>query len=132
MLIDTHILIWALEGITGSMGPKTKTLVKENFDDFTVSAASLLEIKLKQRRGGLKQTDLMALLELLNKNNLNLLSINPEHALKIPAQNVTTHTDPFDLTLIAQAMHENLPFLTCDAEILKINHPALKLIDGRL
>ncbi len=39
-------------------------------------------------------------------------------------------SDLFDLLLIAQAISENLVFLTADSEILKLNRPGLQLIDA--
>lgn len=131
MLIDTHILVWVVQGTAGNMGIKTLKLVQGSLDGYTVSAASLMEIRLKQRRGGLEDLTIGRLMGGLKLSGVNMLDILPSHIIHIPDSDVIEHADPFDLTLMAQAIAEGLPLLTCDEKILDANIPGLRLVDGR-
>lgn len=94
--------------------------------------ASFLEIKIKQRRGGLTQLSIIQLETKARLEGAAILDIQLKHLVEVPGLEVTPHADPFDLLLIAQAISENIPLLTCDAEMLKVSCPGLRLIDGRL
>ena len=131
MLIDTHILLWLYEGVVGHMGMETDALVKNNLTTCTVSMASFFEIKVKQRKGGLKQFSIIDLETKARLEGMSILDIGLEHLFSLPGKEIISHADPFDLVLIAQAVAEGVPFLTCDAAILKIAQPGLRLIDGR-
>jgi PIN domain nuclease of toxin-antitoxin system len=131
MLIDTHILLWPLEGFPGAMGADTLGLVREKPQSLTVSAASLLEICLKQRKGGLKQLPLAEIQQALASSGTQVLDITAIHLQHIPSQDESPHSDPFDLLLVAQSISEATPFLTCDEQILSMKITGLHLIDGR-
>jgi PIN domain nuclease of toxin-antitoxin system len=76
-----------------------------------VSAASAWEIAIKKAAGRLEAPD--DLLEAIEANNFDALSISPAHALAagaLPAH----HDDPFDRMLIAQARAEGLIVVTVD------------------
>lgn len=132
MLIDTHILVWVAEATIGNMGPKTEKLVRERFSDCFISMASFFEVKTKQRRGGLTHLSIIQLETRARLEGATVLDIQLKHLVEFPGLAVTPHADPFDLLLMAQAISEGVPLLTCDAEILKVSHPDLSLIDGRL
>lgn len=131
MLIDTHILVWSFEGIPGNMGPETVALVKKEFNNCFVSMASFFEIKVKQRKGGLKQFSIVKMETDSRLRGIGILDIQLKHIVEIPGLNIAAHADPFDLILVAQAISEETPLLTCDQKILNIAHPGLRLIDGR-
>lgn len=132
MLIDTHILLWVFEDIAGKMGPQTKSMVKQNFSNCSVSMASFFEIKIKQRKGSLPQFSIITLETNTRLEGAAILPVELNHLVEVPDIKVTRHADPFDLLLIAQAISEKIPLLSCDEEILKISYPGLRLIDGRL
>ena len=132
MLIDTHIFVWVSEGVVGNMGSRTEALMRANFSDCAISMASFFEVKIKQRRGGLTNLPIAQLEAKARLEGATILDIQLQHLLEVPDLSVTPHADPFDLLLMAQAISEGLPLLTCDAEILKITHPGLQLIDGRV
>lgn len=132
MLIDTHILLWVFEDVAGNMGKKSRELVKRDFNKCFVSMASFFEVKIKQRRGSLKQFSIVTLETNSRMEGATILEIKLKHLIEVPDLATTPHADPFDLLLVAQAISEGLPLLTCDARILEIAHPGLRLIDGRL
>jgi PIN domain nuclease of toxin-antitoxin system len=129
MLIDTHVLIWMLDDKAGRLGPQTQKSVKAL--PLTVSVASLIEIAVKKRKGKLDAPETNRILTNLVSKNTDILDVRAQHIANIPRLEISAHADPFDLVLMAQAISEGLPLLTCDSEILKINFPGLRLIDGR-
>jgi PIN domain nuclease of toxin-antitoxin system len=131
MLIDTHILLWTLEGAEGAMGSEAMRLVREKPQALIVSAASLLEIRLKQRKGGLKQLPVSKIEQALVASGTQVLDITAGQLQYIPSQDVSPHSDPFDLLLVAQSLSEATPLITCDEQILKMKIAGLHLIDGR-
>lgn len=133
MLIDTHILLWVFEDINtaGKMGRQTRELVKREFANCYVSMASFFEIKVKQRKGSLKHFSIVTLETNAILEGATILDTQLKHLAEIPDITTTPHADPFDLLLVGQAIAEGLPLLTCDARLLQIIHPQLRLIDGR-
>lgn len=113
------------------MGPKTEALMRQHFSDCSISMASFLEIKVKQRRGGLTHLSITQLETRARLEGAKILDIQLQHLVEIPGLGITSHADPFDLLLIGQAIAEGLPLVTCDARILEVAQPGLQLIDGR-
>ena len=131
MLVDTHILIWYLEGVMGHMGAKSYDLLRQKEANMVVSAASLLEIRLKQRRGGLKDFSVDEIITALHAHNIPIISISAEHAARVCDADTVAHADLFDLLLVAQAIEQGLSLFTCDKAILDLALPGLRLIDAR-
>jgi len=98
----------------------------------TVSVASLIEIAVKKRKGKLTAPETDEILNDLLSKNAAVLNVEAQHISSFPRLESSLHADPFDLLLVAQAISEKIPFITNDSEILKINYPGLRLIDGRL
>ncbi|HEX7633296.1 MAG TPA: type II toxin-antitoxin system VapC family toxin [Candidatus Saccharimonadales bacterium] len=130
MIIDTHILIWLLNDNLERLGREALEIAKTQ--SITVSTASLFEIAMKKRKDKLDAPDTESIYKTLEQQGITVLDIAAQHIYKVPGLAATPHADPFDLLLMSQAISEDLPFLTCDAEILKTVCPGLRLIDGRL
>lgn len=129
ILIDTHILIWMLEKDLRGLGPLAQDILKTQ--PITVSAVTLIEIAVKKRKGKLDMPETNLIATTLEAKNVAILPIQTQHINNLPNLEETPHADPFDLLLMAQAISERLPLLTCDEEILKITPPGLQLLDGR-
>ncbi len=115
ILLDTHVLIWALENNPTLTESAVNAIVDGNNMVF-VSSASVWEISIKQKLGKLEAPD--NLLEEIRLHRFSPLHINYDHAQqagKLPL----IHKDPFDRMLIAQAMIEKLVLLTRDESIAK-------------
>lgn len=131
ILLDTHVLLWMLEGTRGKLGKHTHRSVQDPKDEFVVSAASFYEMALKERKGGLAAGATQQIADTLERRQLPVLDITPTHVLNIVADPPVSLSDPFDLLLVAQARAERLPLLTVDAAVLRLQVPDLRLIDGR-
>ena len=114
LLLDTHTLIWALQA-PERLPPK----VLEAFDragaDVFVSAASTWEIAIKAALGRLR-LPIASLPRALADAAFEELPVRIAHGLAM-AQLPLIHRDPFDRLLVAQARHERLTLVTCDAAV---------------
>jgi PIN domain nuclease of toxin-antitoxin system len=113
LLIDTHILIWFLEG-NSSLTSSRQQLIIDSESQVFISIASLWEIAIKVSLGKLTLSLSMAeIIEYLHEEDFKIIPITPEHIVEI----VTLpfhHRDPFDRMLAAQSKVENLPLITDD------------------
>jgi PIN domain nuclease of toxin-antitoxin system len=113
ILLDTHILIWWLS--KASRLSQTEIDLITDSDNFIfVSAATAWEIAVKKMIGKLEAPDDLPVA--LAINNFLELPITIEHSQKL-YQLPLHHNDPFDRIMIAQAMSEDLTFMTRDAKI---------------
>ena len=112
LLLDTHILLWSMSG-DPRLGAMTESIVDPGNDIF-VSTVSLMEIAVKIRAEKLR-LDFAALLAEIDRQGFELLPLASGHVIeltKLPVHD--DHKDPFDHQLIAQAIAEDMNFLTRD------------------
>lgn len=115
VLLDTHVLVWYLEGNANLSRPQRELIVKAETEVF-VSTASLWEIAIKTSIGKLKITrSLTDILQQLSFQSIDILHIAPGHVLQV-ATLPFHHRDPFDRMIIAQSKVEFLPIITLDKE----------------
>ncbi len=115
LLIDTHILIWFLEGNKLLAKPRRQIIANPQNNIF-VSIASLWETAIKISLGKLALASPLAdVIKQIAVENIEILPIAPEHTLQVSALPFY-HRDPFDRIIIAQAQIENLPIMTDDGE----------------
>jgi PIN domain nuclease of toxin-antitoxin system len=110
LLLDTHVLLWAMQDSRQLSMPARKRI--RAAEATYVSAASLWEIAIKAQLGKLS-VDSEVLEEQLSLSGLQPLPITWQHTVqvrKLPMH----HRDPFDRMLVAQAMTEPLRLLTHD------------------
>jgi len=112
ILLDTHTLLWWLDGDRRLSRGARKAIAEKN-NAVLVSAASAWEISTKVRLGKLPgATEVAAELPaILRRQNFEPLPIAVVHALR--AGNLPgPHRDPFDRMLIAQAHDEDLALVS--------------------
>lgn len=115
-LLDTHTLIWYLEGSPRLPEP-VRILLSDGQAPLFVSAVSWWEIALKTSIG--KLTLALPLAEMMqeaNRRYIEWLPVLPAHLLRLSQLPFPDngHRDPFDRMLIAQALEENLTLLSRD------------------
>ena len=116
LLLDTHALLWFLEGSTQLSGFAKDAIEDESNEKF-VSHATPWEVAIKVHIGklilGVAYQDLFPTIVLENgfgfwpsdfRHYYNLLQL-PRH-----------HGDPFDRLMIAQALVDDLTLVTCDTK----------------
>ena len=117
LLLDTHILLWCLEG-GENLSDQARQIIS-SADAVYASAANIWEIVIKTSTGKLKiQLDPKDLIQTIVDSGFEMLSIKPEHALKLMDLS-NFHRDPFDRILIAQSLVEPLHLVTSDSLVAK-------------
>lgn len=114
LLLDTHILLWALLTPTRLTRPVRDALIRPA-NALHISVASIWEIAIKRAIGRV-DAPVETLPEALDALGIALLPIAIAHALAAAAL-PRHHTDPFDRMLVAQARHEGLTLVTEDAAL---------------
>jgi PIN domain nuclease of toxin-antitoxin system len=119
LLIDTHILIWALEG-SPRLNAKAKNLLQDPEHEHWVSAASVWEIAIKASIGKLTLSRPLRELEKgITAAGFQILDISVRHAAVVPEIELP-HGDPFDRMLLAQCEVETLRLLSADKALSAI------------
>lgn len=112
ILLDTHVVLWQLEG-TRTVGPRAQRAI-EQATELLFSVVSFAEIGVKAAVGKLTVPD--DLREHIVESGLRMLGLTADHGLAVAGLPLH-HRDPFDRLLIAQARTEGLTLLTADARI---------------
>ncbi len=111
LLLDTHAVLWYLEGNAEQMPSATRALIEDPAGDVLVSAVSFWEIAIKSGLGKMKaSSDLPARLAGAGFETLAVTAAHAWGVRDLP----THHRDPFDRMLIAQATMDGLRLVTRD------------------
>ncbi len=125
LLLDTRVLLWFLGGDARLAGDAA-ALIEEPANEAFVSQASLWEIAAKIR-GGQLTVDLGQIIDALEPGGFSLLDLKPRHFVALERlPQFPDHRDPFEQLLIAQAIAENLTFLSASphAPRYRVGHVA--------
>ena len=110
LLLDTHLLLWWLEG-SPWLSAEARETIRDPENTVFVSAVSLWEIWLKQSLGKLRlPADFTERLAAESFESLSLMAAHTRQVALLP----WFHRDPFDRMLVAQAQVEKLVLLTAD------------------
>ena len=120
LLLDTHTLVWAIDGILSS----NARAALEEADAVAVSAATIWEIEIKRALGKMKAPD--RVVELVDESGFERLPITFEHAREA-GRLPLLHGDPFDRLLVAQARAEGMTLASADAELQRYDVAVLEV-----
>jgi PIN domain nuclease of toxin-antitoxin system len=113
LLLDTHTLLWFLEG-NSQLSTNAINLIKDTENKRYISIASLWEASIKININKLSLKILPSLLEeYLTENDINILPISLNH-LGVLETLPLHHRDPFDRLIISQAIANGLTVITKD------------------
>ena len=118
LLLDTHILIWALND-DPQLSEKAKEMILDPDNAVYYSAVSIWEVSIKHSS---HPEDLefsgKELSEYCQDAGFLPLEMRDKHVYALETitrpENAPRHNDPFDRMLVAQAKAENMSFLTHD------------------
>lgn len=113
LLLDTHLLLWALTDDPRIKPLRKRLLAADNEVFFSV--ASLWEVSIKVSLGKLEANAEVIRDAALDSGFLELPILGP-HALHVGAL-PWHHRDPFDRLLVAQALAEPMRLLTADEQL---------------
>lgn len=114
MLLDTHALLW-FSMDDAQLSRNAKDLLEDPANTGVVSAATFWEVAIKARLGKLKLGKPYAQFLETWSEVFEWLPIEPAHLLELnnlppPGK----HRDPFDRLLVARAIAEKMPIVSCD------------------
>jgi PIN domain nuclease of toxin-antitoxin system len=112
LLLDSHVLLWALVG-SAKLTRSARAAIHQAPEVY-VSAASAWELAIKAALGKLRTPDNLELE--VRRSGFLPLPVTFAHAAaaaKLPL----LHRDPFDRMLVAQASVESLTLLTSDSRL---------------
>lgn len=113
-LIDTHVFIWFIQN-SSNLTTSNRNIIENADTEILISIASLWEISIKNSTGKLQLTKgFSSMTNYLKDNFIEILPITFSHTLennKLPFH----HRDPFDRIIAAQAIVENLDFISADS-----------------
>lgn len=115
LLLDSHVLLWALASPEQLRESTRKAIISPENKVF-VSAATLWELRLKVAKGKLHlPSDFTDVLIAMDFKELPVKWNHSEDVFQLPA----IHGDPFDRLLLYQARTEGLTFVTADQHCLQ-------------
>jgi PIN domain nuclease of toxin-antitoxin system len=115
LLLDTHTLIW-FDSEPDQLSDACRSILADPNNSLVLSIASIWEMQIKCQAGRLNlRMPLSRLIDEQSQNNgLEILPIKAQHVYEL--QNLPdVHRDPFDRIMIAQAIVENLLFVSKDS-----------------
>jgi PIN domain nuclease of toxin-antitoxin system len=116
VLLDTVAFLFAI-GDPDRLSRKARTVMRDPANQRELSVISLAEIAMKNAAGklNLSREDAMEALSRLQVSMLPYAEAQVFELMTLPVH----HHDPFDRMLIAQALAEDVPVMTCDKEFRK-------------
>ena len=114
LLLDTHVLLWAL-GAPTKLPPGVRSALEDPAVDVFVSAASLWEIAIKSALGKLRANH-DAILKELEALGFVEHPVRFAHTRRI-RDLPPIHRDPFDRMLVAQAIEDSFVLVSADETV---------------
>lgn len=118
LLIDTHAVIWWLNG-DKRLSQTAHDAIARAGAEAAVSTASVWEASIKAASGRLRGPDLSSAVAAAG---MPFLYIDERHA-KLAGELPLLHRDPFDRMLVAQARIEQLTIVSADSDIPRYGVP---------
>ena len=115
LLLDTHTLIWALED-SPRLSPLARAAIVDRDNQVLVSIVSGWEIAIKRSLGRLEAPDdLEPVIDAAGFTRRPITFADVRRLGSLPAH----HRDPFDRMLVAQALEDGIPLVTCDPQMAR-------------
>lgn len=137
LILDTHVWIWAAEGLIENLDPKAVTIIERaaKAASLAVSAISVWELAILVKRGRLTlATAVGSWIETsLRPPGVRIIPVGAALALdSVQLPDFDHHKDPADRLIIATARRHGT-LLTCDGPLLDWAgaHKHVRVIDGR-
>lgn len=121
LLLDTHVLIWALEDSPRLPLEVRNAIVDEN-NQIYVSVLSLWEIAIKhQKKPELMKYSATEIRDYAMRAGYIFLSLGLDAVAVYDKANLSAHKDPFDQILVCQSQAHNMRLLTHDERLKTLN-----------
>lgn len=122
MLLDTHALIWWFEDAP-TLSAAARAAIQADFSSMLFSPVSIYETEYKIASGKMKPLH-ASFIELTRSQGFIELPISARHA-DLAARLPSSHKDPWDRVLAAQAICEGMAVVTRDPRIAALGATVL-------
>ena len=117
LLLDTHVLLWALED-SPRLPFNIRDMIINESNEIYVSAISLWEIAIKHK----KQPELMPysaeqIRDYCQRSGYIFLSLNIDSVVTYEKYDLSMHKDPFDQMLVTQSACHGMRLITHDDQL---------------
>ena len=130
LLLDTQIIVWALEN-NPQLKPRIRLLLEDGSNELLVSHYSLMELAIKLKLGKLPGFNI-SLSDFIEQLHTDGFTILPSSVTHIAAYDLIPffedHRDPFDRFLLATALTEQVPLVSADEKFPRYR-PLVEVID---
>jgi len=130
ILLDTHILLWTLNGDT-KLSDKAKKIIFSDNNTIYYSIVSIWEIAIKHKKGKLKISG-TELFHYCEQAGFKELVLNEKHIIALETiekiEETPPHNDPFDKILLAQAKGDGMLLLTHDNCFSYYDEPYYRIV----
>ena len=121
-ILDTHVLLWALEDAI-ALPQKIKDIILDENNDIYISAVSIWEISIKHKKAPNSMPySGNEIVYFSQRAGYRFLSISIEDTTALEKFDHKDHKDPFDIMLISQCVNANMKLITHDKTIKDINN----------
>lgn len=119
LLLDTHVVIWALED-SPRLPLNIRELIMDENNEIYVSAMSLFEIAIKHKKQP-KNMPYSAeqIRDYCQRASYIFLSLSLDTVSIYEKYDFSIHPDPFDQILVAQSICNNMRLITHDEQMKK-------------
>ena len=129
ILLDTHILLWALSN-DDKLPEKARELIVNEENEIYYSIISLWEVEIKHlAHPNVMPISAEEISEYCEQSGYKQITIKEKHVFAMKElkreKDTPPHKDPFDRMLICQADVENMVFVTHDSLISDYNKPCI-------
>ena len=132
LLLDTHILMWALAD-DARLSEKARSIISDERNELYYSVVSAWEVSIKHALHP-ESFDLSeeALIDYCEQNEILPLSLSIRHIPVLSSlkrsDSAPAHKDPFDRVMIAQAKSDGLMFVTHDRLIADYDEACILIV----
>ena len=132
ILLDTHILLWAISN-DARLPEKARKLIENEENDIYYSIVSLWEVEIKHiAHPEAMPVSAEELAEYCEQSGFQRTLIREKHIFAMSGlkreESAPQHKDPFDRMLIGQAITENMMFVTHDSLIPGYDEPYISFV----
>ena len=115
LLLDTHTLLWFINGDT-KLSDFARSTIEDQANNSLISIVSLWEMGIKLSLGKLKLNHSFekTIEDVLTQYSFDLLQLSVANIARANDL-VFHHRDPFDRMLVAPSMTENIPIVSIDS-----------------
>jgi PIN domain nuclease of toxin-antitoxin system len=125
VLLDTHILLWCLQG--SKKLPAKAVDIVQSADEVYASVVSLWEMAIKYSLGKLNMDiDFAELEKAILVSGYEYLPVEAAHTVQL-VELPYLHRDPFDRMLVAQSIVEPLRLVTRDSQLARYGSTIIKV-----